>query len=87
MSRTEKLLEKAHSIWEESLFQDGLPDPVDVDGYGTPRWYTFNYQRLRKILHERSQVGFASGVFNALATIGLDEKKERNKSFRDGDGI
>ena len=87
MNQSEKLLDKAQSIWEKSLFQDGLPDPVDVDGYGTPRWYTHNYQTLRKIVHERSQAGFAQGVFHTLAVIGMDETKKENVLFKHGDGI
>lgn len=88
MSRTEKLLNKAQDIWEENLRTlDGLPDPADVCRYNDNDWYKLNYQRLREILHQRHRLGFSTGVFHTLAAIGLDEKKERNQTFKDGAGI
>ena len=67
---TERLLDKATDIWENSLNTlDGLPDPAEYQQreYGLSSGKTFNYpseyQRLKKLLNERTKLGWSSGVF------------------------
>lgn len=88
MTRAEKLLDKAQTIWEDSLRNlDGLPDPNDVCYGQEYHWYKANYQRLRKIVSERQKLGFSTGVFHSFAAFSMDEKKATQVSFRDGAGI
>jgi hypothetical protein len=84
MSNTEKILEKAQVIWEDSLtnpIELMSPDSVYSD------WYALNYQRLRVVMDAIRKRGFASGVFNALSAVGMDERKQKMQRFINGDGI
>lgn len=84
MSRVEKLLDKAQTIWEDEMRQlNGLPDPADVDS----QWYKFKYQEFRRLLDARGKLGFANGVFHSLAAFSMDERKTRQRTFNNGDGI
>ena len=85
MSRTKKLLDRAQTAWEDELRQlNGLPDPADVDN----SWYKFKYQEFRKLLDARRKLGWASGVFDRLAAISMDEdKSRRTQTFTNGEGI
>jgi hypothetical protein len=86
MNRTEKILEKAQTIWETEMAEmSGLDAPVDVGN----SWYTHNYQRLRTLLMKRRTLGFADGVFYTLAAVGMDEKKlqTQGQTFIHGGGI
>ena len=92
-TRTETLLEKAQNMRESTLQEyEGLPSPHEYnDSYGRDGkrfCYPFEYQKLRKICHQNSQMGFAQGVFHALSAVSMDEQKEkRGVSLTNGAGI
>lgn len=85
MSRTDKLLDRAQTAWETEMRElNGLPDPADVDN----TWYKYRYQEFRKLLDTRRRLGWASGVFDCLAAISMDEDKTRRpQTFTNGEGI
>ena len=84
MSRIEKLLNTADTIWERELRDPyGLPDPHDENS----PWYTCRYQKFRIIIERSGQLGFANGVFRTLSAFDMDERRKKIQFFNNGDGI
>lgn len=89
MNRTDKLLDRAQTVWADELRQlKGLPDPAYVCYGNEYHWYKRNYQMLRKLLDTRRKLGWASGVFDCLTAISMDDDKARRaQTFMHGEGI
>lgn len=89
-TRTELILDKAQKMWEDNLREyEGLPSPHEYDSCcGRTFHYPSQYQNLRKICQQNSKMGYAQGVFYALAAASIDKERE-NRSVRltDGAGI
>ena len=92
-TRTELILDKAQKMWEDTLHEyDGLPSPHEYEdgygGHGNRFNYPREYQNLRKICHQNSIMGYAQGVFYALAAASMDKEREtRSIRLTDGAGI
>jgi len=79
VSRSEKALEKAQTLWEETL-ANIIPFPesgAHEIGYGV--WPAQWDKRIREIMKQRKKLAFSDGICYAFAAMDMDEQKKRNQ--------